>query len=92
MVKAIEYKQAKTTRPSIIWVKFDDLKVAQNRRQKYLTRGFYHAIDKSWTPVDVECTLPYNRHCIQTIQFPLQPSAGRSVYRAQGTTLDKLVK
>ena len=27
----------------------------------------------------------------QRIQFPLQPSGGRSVHRAQGSTLDKVV-
>jgi hypothetical protein len=93
VVQAIEYRQAETRRPSIIWVKFDDFKVGRKCRRKYEKKGFYHeGIDQTWTPVfDVERTFPYNKFSIQRIQFPLQPSAGRSVYRAQGTTLDSLV-
>ena len=44
---------------------------------------------------DIERTFVYcqvsKNATIQRIQFPLQPAAGRSVHRAQGTTLDKVV-
>ena len=93
VVQAIEYRQAETRRPSIVWVKFEDKNVGSKCRKKYQAKGFYHNhINHEWTPVfDVERTFPYNRLNIQRIQFPLQPAAGRSVYRAQGTTLDSLV-
>ena len=40
--------------------------------------------------VERSFTLP-NRKTFQRIQFPLQPAAGRSVHRAQGTTLENVV-
>ena len=94
IAKYIEHKQHKTSRPSIIWVQFEDIKIGQNRRDKYKRKGFYHeGINHSWTPIfDVERTFVYlSKYTIRRIQFPLQPSAGRSVYRAQGTTVDELV-
>ena len=35
VVKFVEYKQAGTDRPSIIWVKFDDKHTGVERRRKY---------------------------------------------------------
>ena len=53
------------------------------------------SIHDSWTPVcDVERIFIYGRArnaTIQRIQFPLEPAAGRSVHRAQGSTLDSIV-
>ncbi|XP_045212441.2 ATP-dependent DNA helicase pif1-like [Mercenaria mercenaria] len=93
VVKDIEYKQAETNKPSIIWVRFDNPLIGNERRKKYHSRGFYHhLIDDSWTPIfDIERTFPLRQNTIQRIQFPLQPSAGRTVHRAQGTTLDQVV-
>ncbi|XP_060561861.1 uncharacterized protein LOC132721554 [Ruditapes philippinarum] len=93
VVKHIEYKQTETNRPSIIWVKFDDARIGSERRKKYHARGFYNdCINGSWTPIfDIERTFPYRQKTINRIQFPLQPSAGRTVHRAQGTTLDQVV-
>lgn len=93
VVKFVENKQAGTDRPSIVWVKFDDHHIGIERRRKFQNRGFYHnSIDESWTPIfDVERTFPFGRNTIQRIQYPLQPSAGRTVHRAQGTTLDEVV-
>ena len=93
VVKFVEYKQAGIDRPSIIWVKFNDKHTGFERRRKYQNRGFYHiGIDDSWTPIfDIERTFAYRRNTIQRIQFPLQPSAGKTVYRAQGITLEEVV-
>ena len=93
VVKKIENKQAETSRPSIIWVQFDDQRIGIERRSKYHSRGFYHgSIDQNWTPIfDTERTFQYRQNAIQRIQFPLQPAAGRTVHRAQGTTLDEVV-
>jgi len=93
IAKFIEYKQSETSRPSIIWVRFEDDKCGKNRRNKYKKKGFYHdAIDQTWTPIfDVERTFFSLRNNIKRIQFPLQTSAGKTVYRAQGTTVNELV-
>ena len=92
-VKQIENKQTETSRPSIIWVQFHDEKAGMETRIKYRNRGFYNeCINENWTPIfDIERTFTYNRKTFQRIQFPLQPSAGRSVHRAQGSTLEKVV-
>ncbi|XP_060603545.1 uncharacterized protein LOC132756482 [Ruditapes philippinarum] len=91
VVKFIEYKLKETQRPSIIWVQFVDLKAGCGTRLK--CRGFYHEqINENWTPTfDITRTFTYNKKTFERIQFPLQPSAGRSVHRAQGTTLDSFV-
>lgn len=83
MVKYIEYIQVETVQPSIMWVKFDDAKAGMETRMKYMNRGFYHnQMSDDWTPVfDAERTFIYYKKN-QRIQFSLQPSAGRSVYRA----------
>ncbi|XP_060573123.1 uncharacterized protein LOC132731041 [Ruditapes philippinarum] len=93
VVKFIEYKLKETQRPSIIWVQFVDLKAGCGTRLKYKSRGFYHEqINENWTPTfDITRTFTYNKKTFERIQFPLQPSAGRSVHRAQGTTLDSVV-
>lgn len=92
-MKYVEYKQCETNRPSIVWVQFHDASVGKETRTKYRNRQFYHnAINETWTPVfDIERSFIYNRKTFHRIQFPLQPSAGRSVHRAQGTTLEKVV-
>ena len=93
VVKFVEYKQAGIDRPSIIWVMFNDKHTGFEKRRKYQNRGVYNTgIDDSWTPIsDKERTFAYRRNTIQRIQYPLQPSAGRTVHRAQGITLDVVV-
>ena len=93
IVKQVEHKQVETSRPSIIWVKFEEEKAGKETRIKYKNKGFYHNnIHETWTPIfDIERSFVYNKKTFQRIQFPLQPSAGRSVHRAQGSTLEKVV-
>ena len=93
VVKFVEFRQVETSRPSIIWVQFDDVKAGNETRIKYRNRGLYNEdINENWTPIfDIERSFTYNRKTFQRIQFPLQPSAGRSVHRAQGSTLEKVV-
>ena len=95
VIKFIDYRQANTSRPSIIWVQFDDLQIGVQRR-KQLRRFYNEHIADSWTPLfDIERTFVYGRFnknaTVQRTQFQLQPAAGRSVHRAQGITLDKVV-
>ena len=87
------HKQKETKRPSIILVEFDDENAGTQTRKNFKDRKFYHQhIDENWTPIfDIERSFTFNKKTFQRIQFPLQPSAGRSVHRAQGSTLEKVV-
>ena len=97
-VKAIDYRQDNTTQkqPSLIWVKFTDQNVGQITRSKYY-QLYDKTINASWTPVfDTKRTFSHRpkkgKNVIVTrIQFPLKPSAAKTIHKAQGTTLDKVV-
>ena len=93
IVKLIEYRMEGTNRPSIIWVLFDHSRIGKSTRERFYNRGFYNAnIQKDWTPVfDVERTFIYNYKTYQRIQFPLKPAAAKTVHKAQGATVDKVV-
>ena len=93
VVKLIEYKMEGTNRPSIIWVLFDHSRIGRSTRERFFNRGFYNAnIERDWTPVfDVERTFIYNYKTYQRIQFPLKPAAAKTVHKAQGATVDKVV-
>ena len=93
IVKLIEYRMEGTNRPSIIWVLFDHSRIGRSTRERYFNRGFYNAnIERDWTPVfDVERTFIYNYKTYQRIQFPLKPAAAKTVHKAQGATVDKVV-
>ena len=93
VVKLIEYRMEGTNRPSIIWVLFDHSRIGRSTRERFFNRGFYNAnIERDWTPVfDVERTFIYNYKTYQRIQFPLKPAAAKTVHKAQGATVDKVV-
>ena len=91
-IKVIENKQPeKTSRPSIVWVRFHDGKIGSNNRTKY--SNLYHKqIDRSWTPIfDIKRSFTYNKRTYERIQFPLRPSAGKTIHKSQGDTLDEVV-
>ena len=91
VVKLIDYRMKGTNRPSIIWVLFDDPRIGRSAREKY--RAFYNSsIQREWTPVfDVQRTFILNYKTYQRIQFPLRPVSGKTVYKAEGATVDKVV-
>ncbi|XP_069105156.1 uncharacterized protein [Argopecten irradians] len=90
VVKHIEYKHS-AVRPAIVWVLFGEEKIGAMRRNQY-QHLFGNNIETSWTPIfETKRTFMYNRKTFERIQFPLQPSAAKTVHKAQGATLDKVV-
>ena len=91
VVKQIDFRMEGTNRPSIIWVLFDDPRVGRTTREKY--RNLYNSsIHTDWTPVfDVQRTFILNYKTYQRIQFPLTPASGKSVWKAEGATVDRVV-
>ena len=91
VVKHIDFRMEGTNRPSIIWVLFDDPRVGRTTREKY--RKLYNSsIHTDWTPVfDVQRTFIMNYKTYQRIQFPLTPASGKSVWKAEGATVDRVV-
>ena len=91
VVKQIDFRMEGTNRPSIIWVLFDDPRVGRTTREKY--RKLYNSsINTDWTPVfDVQRTFIVNYKTFQRIQFPLTPASGKSVWKAEGATVDRVV-
>jgi hypothetical protein len=92
VVKMIENRQKdKTSRPSIVWVKFDDDKIGTSTRMQY--RALYGKnVDKSWTPVfDIKRFFIHKRKTFERIQFPLRPSAAKTIHKSQGCTLHQVV-
>ena len=91
VVKQIDYRMEGTNRQSIKWVLFDDPRVGRTTRGKY--RKLYNSsINTDWTPVfDVQRTFIVNYKTYQRIQFPLTPASGKSVWKAEGAPVDRVV-
>ena len=91
VVKQIDFRMEGTNRPSIIRVLFDDPRVSRTTREKY--RKLYNSsINTDRTPVfDVQRTFKVNYKTYQRIQFPLTPASGKSVWIAEGATVDRVV-
>ena len=70
---------------------FEDPRISRSAREKY--RALYNSsIQREWTPVfDVQRTFILNYKTYQRIQFPLRPASGKTVYKAEGATVDKVV-
>lgn len=91
-VQLIESKMEGISRPSIVWVNFFDSAVGKSTRKKY-KHLFHDGIDDNWTPIfEVQRSFVLNHNTFQRIQFPLLPAAGKTVHKAQGCTVDEIVK
>ena len=91
VVKQIDFRMEGTNRPSIIWVLFDDPRVGRTSREKY-RKSYNSSIYTDWSPVfDAQRTFIMNYKTYQRIQFPLTPASGKSVWKAEGATVDRVV-
>ena len=92
VVKHIDFRWMEgTNRPSIIWVLFDDPRVGRATREK--NKKFYNSsIHSDWTPVfETQRTFIVNYKTFQRSQFPVTPASGKTVWKAEGATVDKVV-
>jgi len=93
-VKKIDYRVVGSTRPSIIWVIFQDPNIGRHWRREYahLYNG-HRCIQSTWTPI-LEITRQfrlYKRNQVQVLrrQSPLRPAAAKTIHHCQGDTLEE---
>ena len=77
----------------IVWIEFDHSKVGEKTRNenRYLYSGL---IQQHWTPTKPVCVNFFlGRAKVQVIQkqFPLRPSAGKTIHRSQGDTETEVI-
>ena len=91
---SIDYRVAGSKRPSIIWVLFSEASVGKICRQSH--QHLYNSeIISTWTPI-LEITRQFkvtrsNQASILRRQFPIRPSAAKTIHRSQGDTLNEVV-
>ena len=90
----IDYRVTGSKRPSIIWVLFSEPSIGKSCRQNY--QHLYNAgITSTWNPI-LEITRQFkvtknNQVNILRRQFPIRPSAAKTIHGCQGDTLDEVV-
>ena len=91
IIKKVDYRVPGSTRPSIIWVLFQEEHIGKDYRKEF-SHVYNQSIDRLWIPI-LEVTRQFRRHQMQVLrrQFPLRPSAAKTIHRCQGDTLDEAV-
>ena len=75
IIKKVDYRVPGSTRPSIIWVLFQEEYVGKDYRKEY-SHLYNQSIDRHWVPI-LEVTRQFRRHQMQVLrrQFPLSYSS-----------------
>lgn len=94
VIKKFDFRVRGSSRCSIIWVKFDDETIGRRLRNQY--RNLYSAsVMPDWTPIlETNRKFTYcffKSYLISRRQFPLCLSAGKTIHKAQGSTLKAAV-
>ena len=91
IIQKVDYRVPGSLRPSIIWVLFQEEHIGKDYRKEY-SHLYNQSIDRHWVPI-LEVTRQFRRHKIQVLrqQFPLRPSAAKTIHRCQGDTLSEAV-
>lgn len=94
IVQMLDFRVENSSRCSIIWVKFEDKSTGKLWREKY-AHLFLEDIPVDWTPI-LETTRSftlqhYKTYYVTRRQFPLQVAAGKTIHKAQGSTLKGVV-
>ena len=77
IIKKVDYRVPGSTRPSIIWVLFQEEHIGKDYHKEY-SHIYNQNIDRHWVPI-LEVTRQFRRHQMQVLrrQFPLRPSAAK---------------
>ena len=94
IIKKFDFRVPGSPRCSVIWVEFDEELTGRKCRLKY--RHLYNKdIQLSWTPILETCRKfsfkYYKSSLIARRQFPIYVSAGKTIHKAQGSTLKEAV-
>ena len=91
IIKKVDYRVPGSSRPSIIWALFQEEHLGKDYRKEY-SHLYNQSIDRHWVPI-LEVTRQFRRHQMQVLrrQFPLRPSAAKTIHRCQGDTLNEAV-
>ena len=91
IIKKVDYRVPGSSRPSIIWALFQEEHIGKDYRKEY-SHLYNQSIDRHWVPI-LEVTRQFRRHQMQVLrrQFPLRPSAAKTIHRCQGDTLNEAV-
>ena len=91
LIKKVHYRVPGSSRPSIIWVLFQEEHIGNNYHKEY-SHLYNHGTERHWVPI-LEVTRQFRRHQMQVLcrQFPLRPSAAKTIHHCQGDTLNEAV-
>ena len=94
IVEKIDYRVPDSSRPSIIWVSFQEPTVGCKQRKEF-SHLYSEQIEKNWTPV-LEITRQFQlfqKKQVQVFrrQFPLRPASAKTIHRCQGDTMNEAV-
>ena len=94
IIRKFDYRVLNSQRCSIVWVELEDPSSGVLWRQKYINL-YRNDTPRSWTPI-LEVTRSfsiqyYKSYSVVRRQFPLHMSAGKTIHKAQGSTLNNAV-